>query len=266
MVRLHRTAARAVAQDHLPQAPLGRRVQGIKAVGRLQQRGQRARGLLGLACHQAQGVLAVKARAPDQGQQFVVRLRHASQQHRAMRAQVARQTVQGFVRGGHGAAPRQPWRPIQPRRRWSPAHAVLQDVFGYEQFRGPQQAIVEHVIGGGDALVLMPTGGGKSLCYQVPAIVRQRQGAGVTIVVSPLIALMHDQVGALHEAGVDAAFLNSTLTLTRRRTWSWRLQTGEITLLYAAPERLNTPRFLGLLDSLYQRATCRCSPLTKRIA
>ncbi len=83
---------------------------------------------------------------------------------------------------------------------------MLQDVFGYEQFRGPQQAIVEHVIGGGDALVLMPTGGGKSLCYQVPAIVRQRQGKGVTIVVSPLIALMHDQVGALHEAGVDAAF------------------------------------------------------------
>ena len=88
---------------------------------------------------------------------------------------------------------------------------MLQDVFGYEQFRGPQQAIVEHVIGGGDALVLMPTGGGKSLCYQVPAIVRQRQDKGVTIVVSPLIALMHDQVGALHEAGVDAAFLNSTL-------------------------------------------------------
>jgi len=93
----------------------------------------------------------------------------------------------------------------------SPAQSVLQDVFGYEEFRGPQQAIVEHVIAGSDALVLMPTGGGKSLCYQVPAIVRQRQGRGVTIVISPLIALMHDQVGALHEAGVDAAFLNSTL-------------------------------------------------------
>ena len=134
----------------------------------------------------------------------------------------------------------------------SPAHAVLQDVFGYEQFRGPQQAIVEHVIGGGDALVLMPTGGGKSLCYQVPAIVRQQQGRGVTIVVSPLIALMHDQVGALHEAGVSAAFLNSTLSYDETQDIELRLQTGDITLLYAAPERLNTPRFLGLLDSLYR--------------
>jgi ATP-dependent DNA helicase RecQ len=134
----------------------------------------------------------------------------------------------------------------------SPAHTVLQDVFGYEQFRGPQQAIVEHVIAGGDALVLMPTGGGKSLCYQVPAIVRQQQGRGVTIVISPLIALMHDQVGALHEAGVDAAFLNSTLSFDEAQDVELRLQTGDITLLYAAPERLNTPRFLGLLDSLYQ--------------
>jgi ATP-dependent DNA helicase RecQ len=128
----------------------------------------------------------------------------------------------------------------------------LQDVFGYEQFRGPQQAIVEHVIAGGDALVLMPTGGGKSLCYQVPAIVRQQQGRGVTIVISPLIALMHDQVGALHEAGVDAAFLNSTLSFDEAQDVELRLQTGDITLLYAAPERLNTPRFLGLLDSLYE--------------
>ncbi|MBV7429612.1 MULTISPECIES: DNA helicase RecQ [unclassified Acidovorax] len=133
----------------------------------------------------------------------------------------------------------------------SPAHTVLQDVFGYEQFRGPQQAIVEHVIAGSDALVLMPTGGGKSLCYQVPAIVRQQQGRGVTIVISPLIALMHDQVGALHEAGVDAAFLNSTLSFDEAQDVELRLQTGDITLLYAAPERLNTPRFLGLLDSLY---------------
>lgn len=134
----------------------------------------------------------------------------------------------------------------------SPAHTVLRDVFGYEQFRGPQQDIVEHVIAGGDALVLMPTGGGKSLCYQVPAIVRQQQGRGVAIVVSPLIALMHDQVGALHEAGVDAAFLNSTLSFDEAQDVELRLQTGDITLLYAAPERLNTPRFLGLLDSLYQ--------------
>src|SRR5690606_30962455 len=98
------------------------------------------------------------------------------------------------------------------RIRLSTAQSVLQEAFGYDQFRGPQAAIVSHVIAGGDALVLMPTGGGKSLCYQVPAIVRQQQGHGVTIVVSPLIALMHDQVGALHEAGVDAAFLNSTLS------------------------------------------------------
>ncbi|EER59740.1 ATP-dependent DNA helicase RecQ [Acidovorax delafieldii 2AN] len=134
----------------------------------------------------------------------------------------------------------------------SPSQSVLRDVFGYEQFRGPQQAIVEHVIAGSDALVLMPTGGGKSLCYQVPAIVRQRQGRGVTIVVSPLIALMHDQVGALHEAGVDAAFLNSTLSFDEAQDVELRLQTGDITLLYAAPERLNTPRFLGILDSLYR--------------
>ena len=133
----------------------------------------------------------------------------------------------------------------------SPSQLVLHDVFGYAQFRGPQQAIIEHVVGGGDALVLMPTGGGKSLCYQVPAIVRQQQGRGVTIVISPLIALMHDQVGALHEAGVDAAFLNSTLDFDATQDVEWRLQTGQITLLYAAPERLNTPRFLGLLDSLY---------------
>ena len=134
----------------------------------------------------------------------------------------------------------------------SPAHSILQNVFGYERFCGPQEAIVAHVVAGGDALVLMPTGGGKSLCYQVPAIVRQQQGRGVTIVISPLIALMHDQVGALHEAGVDAAFLNSTLSFDEAQDVELRLQTGDITLLYAAPERLNTPRFLGLLDSLYQ--------------
>src|SRR3954465_7392470 len=90
---------------------------------------------------------------------------------------------------------------------------LLETVFGFPAFRGAQAAIVDHVTGGGDALVLMPTGGGKSLCYQVPAIARQQQGRGVTVVVSPLIALMHDQVGALHEAGVEAAFLNSSLTM-----------------------------------------------------
>jgi ATP-dependent DNA helicase RecQ len=131
--------------------------------------------------------------------------------------------------------------------------AVLQEVFGYEAFRGPQAGIVTHVSEGGDALVLMPTGGGKSLCYQIPAIVRQRAGHGVGIVVSPLIALMHDQVGALLEAGVDAAFLNSSLTSDEAQQIERRLLKGEITMLYAAPERLTTPRFLALLDSLHER-------------
>jgi ATP-dependent DNA helicase RecQ len=130
---------------------------------------------------------------------------------------------------------------------------VLQAVFGYEAFRGPQAGIVTHVSDGGDALVLMPTGGGKSLCYQIPAIVRQRAGHGVSIVVSPLIALMHDQVGALLEAGVDAAFLNSSLTSDEAQQIERRLLKGEITMLYAAPERLTTPRFLALLDSLHER-------------
>ena len=135
----------------------------------------------------------------------------------------------------------------------SPAHSILKDVFGYERFRGPQEAIVAHVVSGGDALVLMPTGGGKSLCYQVPAIVRQQAGQGVTIVVSPLIALMHDQVGARHEAGVEAAFLNSTLDWQQTQDVERRLARGEITLLYAAPERVTTERFLGLLDDLHAR-------------
>ncbi|MEG0114159.1 MAG: RecQ family ATP-dependent DNA helicase, partial [Comamonas sp.] len=131
------------------------------------------------------------------------------------------------------------------------AHTVLQDAFGYAHFRGSQQAIVDHVIGGDDALVLMPTGGGKSLCYQIPAIVRQQQGHGTTIVISPLIALMHDQVSAMHEIGVDAAFLNSTLDYDQTRDVELQLLSGGITLLYVAPERLNTPRFLGLLDELH---------------
>ena len=131
--------------------------------------------------------------------------------------------------------------------------AILRETFGYEQFRGPQQAIVEHVVAGGDALVLMPTGGGKSLCYQIPAIARQMAGQGVTIVISPLIALMHDQVGALHEAGVKAAFLNSTLSFAEALDVERRLMRGDITMLYAAPERINTPRFLDQLDELLAR-------------
>ncbi len=112
---------------------------------------------------------------------------------------------------------------------------------------------MEHVTDGGDALVLMPTGGGKSLCYQVPAIVRQQAGQGATLVISPLIALMHDQVGALHEAGVSAAFLNSTLSSDEAYQIEQQLLRGEITLLYAAPERVNNARFLALLDSLFER-------------
>ena len=128
---------------------------------------------------------------------------------------------------------------------------ILREVFGYNAFRGPQEAIVEHVCAGGDALVLMPTGGGKSLCYQIPAIARQRMGHGIAIVVSPLIALMHDQVGALHEAGVEAAFLNSSLSGEEAYAVEQRLRRGDITLLYAAPERVTTPRFLAQLDALY---------------
>jgi ATP-dependent DNA helicase RecQ len=131
--------------------------------------------------------------------------------------------------------------------------SILQDVFGYQVFRGPQHEIIEHVTGGGDALVLMPTGGGKSLCYQIPAIARQQAGQGITVVISPLIALMHDQVGALHEAGVKAEFLNSTLTFEQASQVERRLMQGDITLLYAAPERVTTPRFLAQLDALQER-------------
>jgi ATP-dependent DNA helicase RecQ len=140
-----------------------------------------------------------------------------------------------------------------PLQASEPGRDILHEVFGYEHFRGPQQAIISHVIGGGDALVLMPTGGGKSLCYQIPAIARQRAGNGTTVVISPLIALMHDQVGALHEAGVSAAFLNSTLTGEEASAVEKRMLRGELTLLYAAPERVTTPRFLAQLDSMQER-------------
>ena len=99
----------------------------------------------------------------------------------------------------------------------------------------------------------MPTGGGKSLCYQVPAIVRHRRGQGVTLVVSPLIALMHDQVGALEEAGVHAAFLNSTLSSEEAQRIEREMMSGRLVLLYVAPERLATPRMLAQLDSLHER-------------
>ena len=130
---------------------------------------------------------------------------------------------------------------------------ILQQVFGYAAFRGQQAAVVDQICHGGDALVLMPTGGGKSLCYQVPAIARHRSGHGVTLVVSPLIALMHDQVGALDEAGVASAFLNSTLEGDEARRVERDLLSGKLVLLYAAPERILTPRFMAMLDSLHER-------------
>lgn len=124
------------------------------------------------------------------------------------------------------------------------ASEVLARVFGYESFRGDQQAIVEHVIQGGDALVLMPTGGGKSLCYQVPALVRP----GTGIVISPLIALMQDQVDALTELGVRAAFLNSTQDWQDTRDVEQAFLSGQLDLLYVAPERLLTERCTQLLE------------------
>lgn len=130
---------------------------------------------------------------------------------------------------------------------------ILQEVFGYSAFRGAQADIVQHVTAGGDALVLMPTGGGKSLCYQVPAIARHRGGQGVALVVSPLIALMHDQVGALEEAGVHAAFLNSTLSSEDASRIEREMLSGRLVMLYAAPERITNPRFLAQLDSLHER-------------
>ena len=130
----------------------------------------------------------------------------------------------------------------------STAQQILRDTFGYTSFRGAQQAIVEHVAAGGDALVLMPTGGGKSLCYQIPALLR----GGVGIVVSPLIALMQDQVDALKQLGVPAAFLNSSLDADSAREVSRQLLHGELKLLYVAPERLMTESFLNLLERLQQ--------------
>jgi len=131
--------------------------------------------------------------------------------------------------------------------------SVLQEVFGYSAFRGAQGEIVEHVSAGGDALVLMPTGGGKSLCYQVPAIARHREGKGLTLVVSPLIALMHDQVNALEEAGVHAAFLNSSLSSEETQRVEQEMLSGRLILLYAAPERVSTARFQAQLEALHQR-------------
>jgi len=125
-------------------------------------------------------------------------------------------------------------------------HAILKDVFGYHDFRGPQEAVINALVAGDDALVLMPTGGGKSLCYQIPSLVRD----GVGIVVSPLIALMQDQVSALHELGVRAGFLNSSMTPQEARQTELAMHNGELDMLYVAPERLIQPRTLEMLHGV----------------
>ena len=141
---------------------------------------------------------------------------------------------------------------VSPFARATPARFpraldALQTVFGYDSFRGDQSAIIDQVIGGGDAIVLMPTGGGKSITYQVPALVRE----GTGLVISPLIALMHDQVDALRANGVNAAYLNSTQSPDERRTVERDYLAGDLDLLYVAPERLSSPQTTALLQRGY---------------
>uniref|UniRef100_UPI002632052D RecQ family ATP-dependent DNA helicase n=1 Tax=Microbacterium sp. TaxID=51671 RepID=UPI002632052D len=128
--------------------------------------------------------------------------------------------------------------------RYASARDALHTVFGYDEFRGDQAAIVEQVIDGGDAVVLMPTGGGKSITYQVPALVRE----GTGLVISPLIALMHDQVDALRANGVNAAYLNSTQAPAERAEVERAYRAGELDLIYVAPERLSSPATTRLLQ------------------
>ncbi|MFD4504482.1 DNA helicase RecQ [Streptomyces sp. NPDC058457] len=151
--------------------------------------------------------------------------------------------------GGTGGTDEMPGTTETPGAQQTPgpadseALATLHRVFGYDAFRGEQQAIIEHVVAGGDAVVLMPTGGGKSLCYQIPALVRP----GTGIVVSPLIALMQDQVDALRALGVNAGFVNSTQDFDERRVVEAQFLAGELDLLYLAPERLRLDSTLDLL-------------------
>ena len=133
--------------------------------------------------------------------------------------------------------------PARPRARTAPAE-VLHRVFGYDEFRGNQAEIIDHVSSGGDALVLMPTGGGKSLCYQIPSLVRR----GTGVVISPLIALMQDQVDALSAVGVRAAYLNSTQAPDAKAAVERAYLAGELDLLYLAPERLRVQSTASLLD------------------
>ncbi|MDA1343661.1 MAG: RecQ family ATP-dependent DNA helicase, partial [Proteobacteria bacterium] len=128
----------------------------------------------------------------------------------------------------------------------SQALALLNTVFGYASFRGQQQTIINHLVAGQDALVVMPTGSGKSLCFQIPALIRP----GVGIVISPLIALMQDQVSALLQLGIKAAFLNSSLSFEEVQQTERKLLNGDLDLLYIAPERLANQRTLDLLDRL----------------
>src|ERR1700709_1334845 len=140
------------------------------------------------------------------------------------------------------------------------ALSVLNSVFGLPGFRGAQEEIVSHVVSGGNCLVLMPTGGGKSLCYQLPSLLRE----GCGIVVSPLIALMRDQVAGLLEAGVKAAVLNSTLSYEEANAVEARLIAGDLDLLYVAPARLVARRCLSLLgragNSLFALHEAPCGP------
>ncbi|MGH7441106.1 MAG: RecQ family ATP-dependent DNA helicase, partial [bacterium] len=126
-----------------------------------------------------------------------------------------------------------------------PLH-ILKKTFGYPAFRGRQAEVIGHVLKGGSCLVLMPTGGGKSLCFQVPALCLD----GLALVISPLIALMQDQVGALKLLGVEAAFYNSSLTQAQKQAVRTRARSGKLKLLYVAPETLNTDFFQSFLDGL----------------
>lgn len=128
----------------------------------------------------------------------------------------------------------------------SQSRKILSNIFGYANFRGAQESVINHIVSGGDALVLMPTGAGKSLCYQIPALVRH----GVGVVVSPLIALMQDQVDALTQLGVKAAFLNSSLDAVTSQSITKKLLSGELDMIYVAPERLMSSSFLSILDRL----------------